>query len=195
MRSNRAGFRALSVLALALVGVVLVAGISPGASKPLTKQKAKKLFYTKAKADQRFVRRDQPLSRGVARALAPPFMELTGMEQEVLDLHTLHDGGSDERLTIPFAARIMATAAVSFQGQGIAIGDVACQLTLTDTAGTTSIGFVGSRILPEGSGMSVPLTGSVLRPPGQYDVSVVCEEGGGDLSFSSGHLAVWALPA
>jgi hypothetical protein len=63
MRSNRAAsFRALSVLALALVGVVLVAGISPGATTPLTKQKAKKLFYTKAQADERFAPKGAPAS-------------------------------------------------------------------------------------------------------------------------------------
>jgi hypothetical protein len=55
MRSSRTASRALSVLALSIVGVVLVAGISPGAMTPLTKQKAKKLFYTKAKADARFL--------------------------------------------------------------------------------------------------------------------------------------------
>lgn len=56
MRSKLPGpFRALSVLAIALAGVMLVAGVSPGAAKPLTKKKALKLFYTKAQADEQFV--------------------------------------------------------------------------------------------------------------------------------------------
>jgi hypothetical protein len=60
MRSNRAvSFRALSVLALAVVGVVLVAGISPGATRFLTKKKALSLFYTKAQADPRYINVDE----------------------------------------------------------------------------------------------------------------------------------------
>lgn len=55
MRNSRTASRALSVIALSIVGVVLVAGISQGDSKPLTKQKAKKLFFTKAQADERFL--------------------------------------------------------------------------------------------------------------------------------------------
>lgn len=56
MRSKfPSSFRALSVLAIALAGVMLVSGISPGATKFLTKKKALKLFYTKAKADDRFL--------------------------------------------------------------------------------------------------------------------------------------------
>jgi hypothetical protein len=46
--------RALSVIALSIVGVALVAGISTGATTFLTKQKAKRLFYTKAQSDNRF---------------------------------------------------------------------------------------------------------------------------------------------
>lgn len=53
MRSSRAvPFRALSVLGVALLTVVVVAGVSPGATKFLTKKKALKLFYTKGKMDE-----------------------------------------------------------------------------------------------------------------------------------------------
>lgn len=62
MRSSRAvPLRALTVLGVALVAVVLVAGISPGATKFLTKKKALKLFpkkadvHTKTEADAAFV--------------------------------------------------------------------------------------------------------------------------------------------
>ncbi|HEX5913216.1 MAG TPA: hypothetical protein VFY54_08825 [Rubrobacter sp.] len=48
-------FRALSVLALATLAVVVVAGTSPGATRFLTKAKAKNLFYTKPQSDNRFV--------------------------------------------------------------------------------------------------------------------------------------------
>jgi hypothetical protein len=62
MRSSRAiPIRALSVLGVALLAVVLVAGISPGATKFLTKKKALKLFprkadvHTKTEADAAFL--------------------------------------------------------------------------------------------------------------------------------------------
>jgi hypothetical protein len=48
-------FRALSVLALAMVAVVLLSAASPGATGFLTKRRAKQLFYTKPQSDQRFV--------------------------------------------------------------------------------------------------------------------------------------------
>ncbi len=56
MRSSRSiPFRALSILALTMAGVVLITGIAPGAATFLTKSKAKKLFYTKGKAEKRFL--------------------------------------------------------------------------------------------------------------------------------------------
>lgn len=56
MRSGRTSlFRALSVLALAALAVVVVAGVSPGATRYLTKAQAKNLFYTKPQSDNRFV--------------------------------------------------------------------------------------------------------------------------------------------
>jgi hypothetical protein len=51
--------RAVSVLVLALAAVTVVAGVSPGATRFLTKKKALKLFYTKAKADAKFIDSDE----------------------------------------------------------------------------------------------------------------------------------------
>lgn len=56
MRSTRrAPGRATTILAMALVGVTIFTGLSSGATNPLTKKRALKLFYTKAQADQRFL--------------------------------------------------------------------------------------------------------------------------------------------
>ncbi len=189
--------RGAAVLAVAALTAGAFA-LSPAtsATKFLTKKKARKLFYTKAAADGRFLRVDQPIARGVSRGSEPPFLELSDSEQEVLDLHTLHDQGGDQRLTMPFGGRLMATATVDLNNNaGPTIGDAFCVLRANDGAEPTDMGFNATRVLPEGVGTSLAVTGSAVMPPGQYDVSVLCLEGtGDDIAFKNGHLVVWALP-
>jgi hypothetical protein len=69
-------FRALSVLALAMVAVVLLSAVSPGATGFLTKRRAKQLFYTKPQSDQRFVNVEELTVEGwhlVGAPGEPPF--------------------------------------------------------------------------------------------------------------------------
>ena len=53
--SGSAMMRAVAVLAMAAVAAGVLAGVSVGAGKALTKKKALKLFYTKGGADSRFI--------------------------------------------------------------------------------------------------------------------------------------------
>lgn len=192
-------FRGIGVLAVtALAAGALAVAPATGATKFLTKKKAKKLFHTKAVADARFVRLDQSLSKGVTRSEFP-FVPITTLEEEFIDLHTLHEGATDERLTLPFPSRIMASAVLTLHNSTIGtVPHVACRLTLTEASGTTTLGVGAPAGIPVGNGeVNVPLLGSVVRPPGQYDVSVICEEGTntGFVSLSDATLVVWALPA
>ena len=58
----RAGARGTIVLAVALLAAVTLIASPAGAGQALTKQKAKKLFYTKTKADARYLEEGQVLN-------------------------------------------------------------------------------------------------------------------------------------
>lgn len=193
-------FRGLAaVVAAALVAGAMAIAPATGASPPLTKRRALKLFhrksrvYTKAQADQRF----RIPSRGVLRS-PNPTENLGPAFQGVIGLAALHDGGGDERVVVSVPSRIMASASVGLSnGPGPTASRAFCKPILVDAAGATqdmSAQIGASTPAIANYGVAVPVEGTAVAQPGTFDVRVECFENFGDILFYRASLNVVVIP-
>ncbi len=126
---------------------------------------------------------------------------LTGTAAPVIDLFTVNDGSNDLRIHTTFSANIVATAHVTLLNDQNVAAAAECSLEVSDSTGP---GSEGDNITP-GSESTFPavntysivvtLTGAAFKPPGTYNVRMVCLENFGEVVASSASLTAVAAKA
>lgn len=136
-------------------------------------------------------------SRGVSYD-PDPDMGLPGTLTQVMNLESLNESGTDQRIAVSSQSRVLASADLQLStGSAAVAGAVAnCNLIVTPAGGSfdvfgenNSLEFPAVNVYPQ----MMPVTASTVRPPGTYDVGLLCS-GTGDLEFEQGDLLVWAVP-
>jgi hypothetical protein len=137
----------------------------------------------------RFVSRNN-----VGTALAASFAK-------VMDLASLHDEAGDHQITVGFTARITVSGSVEVANMAASANSARCDVQISNGTGPEN----GYATMHNPGGLSLstpavinyaiglPLSGSVVKPPGTYNIRVYCAAGG--MRFDAANLAVTAVAA
>jgi len=134
-------------------------------------------------------------SRSVTRGSS----ESIATEATVIDLASVHDGGADAQITIPYSARVMAFATVQVKNPDAAAREGTCVLRISDGTGPDSDLSPMSQTyafdFPAQSGFDVTaaLQGAASKAAGTYNVRLACAETSGEpLTAARANLSVFA---
>ena len=102
-------------------------------------------------------------------------------------------------MVVPFAGRLMATAAVQLRNPSADPREGRCKLQIANAldpeAPATDMSRTYAADLPgaEGFDVTVTVSGATTKPSGTYDISLVCSESSAaSLSAERANLQVWA---
>ena len=131
------------------------------------------------------------MSRGTSQSIAT--------EETVIDLASVHEGGADAQITIPYSARVMAFASVQVKNPDAAAREGSCVLRISDGTGpdaglaAMSQTYVFDFPAESGFDVSAALQGAASKPAGTYNVRLACEEASGEpLTAVRANLSVFA---
>jgi len=130
------------------------------------------------------------------------FSALSAAFAKVMDLASVHDQAGDQQITLGFTARITISGNVAVANTAATASSARCDVQISDGTGPDN-GYAtmhnpGGLLLstPAVSGYTIglPLSGSVVKPPGTYNIRVYCAALG-TMQLSHANLAVTAVAA
>ncbi len=120
-------------------------------------------------------------------------------EATVIDLASIHDGGADAQITIPYSARVMAFASVQGKNPDAAAREGSCVLRISDGTGPgnglspMSQAYAFDFPAQSGYDISAALQGAASKAAGTYNVQLACSETSGQpLTAVRANLSVFA---
>jgi hypothetical protein len=119
-----------------------------------------------------------------------------------MDLASVHDQAGDQQITVDFTARITISGSVQVSNTAATASSARCDVQISNGTGPDNgyltmhnpAGLLLSTPATDNYAIGLPLSGSVVKAPGTYNIRVYCAALGA-MQLDHANLAVTAVAA